>query len=99
MATFRIGQRVRIISSDNWPELIGKEGTVLSGLEMGIRFKGYEVAPDCWGSSWAPRIGNLGIAKRFRPRASSIVPLYDGHQTVSWDAMKGLWQPTPEYVY
>lgn len=96
MSRFFVGQRVRILWSKNYPELIGEQGEIVA-QESGDPHPetGYigdwVVAPDCWGTHLVP-----GGKNRFSPREKNLAPVYDGHEKTSWDAMKGLWQPSPE---
>jgi hypothetical protein len=103
MATFIKGQRVRIKFSHNWPELAGKEGTVIGPTDcttQGLtdeRTSGYIVAPDCWGTHIAPHEGICGDRTWFGPLAEQLEPLYDGYQKTSWDALKDIWAPDHYY--
>ena len=52
MATFKVGQRVRIVSSVSTPELIGYQATIISELRTrthwttGKQYQGYDLAVD-----------------------------------------------------
>lgn len=94
MARFYVGQRVRILYSNGWPELAGQEGTVVEPTEDGglSGASEWRVAPDCWGTHLAPYKCPLG-ASIFAPNSSQLEPLYDGHTPVSWESMKDLWVP------
>jgi len=95
MATFRVGQRVRIVgplpeTSTVWEvrHLIGCEATIIArGSKYGERFFGESV--------WATDLNNPTGGNAQLPE-SCLRPAYDGHQPASWDALKDLWQPTPE---
>ena len=89
MATFRVGQRVKKVRHYDGRSYvpIGTIGTILlhdgkPAREGRVMFD-YDVAYD-------------GIAERCSAMSWQIEPLYDGHQTVNWDALKDLWQPTSE---
>ena len=93
MATFYVGQRVRIKWSTGWPELAGEQGVITSTT----RDKSWAaradatVAPDRWGTPVAPREGVHG-ALRFGPSFDQLEPIQpEGHKTVEWNAC--LWQP------
>lgn len=76
-----IGQRVRILWSEGWPELAGQEGVIV-GTPMTItsgstKYKGREgwpVAPKAWGSHNAPRVGNRG-GLIFAPISDQLEPI------------------------
>lgn len=108
MATFRVGQRVRIKWSDGWPELAGEEGTVTAVNMMSKRSNGeivqgaVEVAPDCWGSSNAPHPGRGGSAM-FAPLPEQLEPIQpEGNKTISWEdccfTPEGKYNPIEEEV-
>ena len=96
MAKFFVGQRVRILWSNQWPELAGQEG-VITGHCPGANTSGnvaqWLVAPDCWGSDETDIPGMDGCGGVFRPRDEQIVPASDSNQLSSWEAMKELWTP------
>jgi hypothetical protein len=55
MATFKVGQRVRVIRAVNYPHLIGREATVIGGLTQGRSdligaYAGYPVDIDGFGA-------------------------------------------------
>lgn len=85
MATFFVGQRVRIKWSCGWPELSGSEGrvvelgrTITVGPNAGI--SGVTVAPDIWGSEIAPH-ESLHGARRFTPLHEQLEPIQpSGHR-------------------
>jgi hypothetical protein len=78
MAKFFVGQRVRILRSENWPELAGSEGRVvgfISEADIGDPRCEVRVAPDEWGSERCPmRLGRNG-ARRFAPPSSNLEPI------------------------
>jgi hypothetical protein len=82
MAKFFVGQRVRIKWSTMWPSLSGQEGRIVgrSSQVIGVcgRRTEWLVAPDCWGSSWAPE--PVGDAERFAPSSEQLEPILDQHQ-------------------
>jgi hypothetical protein len=84
MATFFVGQRVRILWSDGWPELGGQVGRIVAcGIQVtvgpSVGKMGFHVAPDCWGSHVAPRKAPHGGAM-FAPLADQIEPIQpSGH--------------------
>jgi hypothetical protein len=86
MAKFRVGMRVRILWSINWPFLGGSEGLILAPA----RVPGTEgtsewvVAPDVWGTCDAPQRGLRG-ARFFSPNSSQLAPL---HELGSWEALE-----------
>src|SRR5690606_20710857 len=76
MAKLFVGCRVRILWSNSWPELAGEEGRII-GCDMTNALGPdceWEVAPDCWGTSLAPRLGIRG-AGRFAPSSSQLEPI------------------------
>lgn len=86
MATFRVGQRVRI----NYPDCShhGCEGTITSGLEE-VYFC------DISRVAWAYDVkvdGHKGNDFAYEPY--ELEPLYDGHSKVSWSEC--LWAPNKE---
>ena len=90
-----VGCRVRILWSLGWPELAGQEGRITApAWDGGVTGRSqWIVAPDCWGSPIAPPTGNNG-GNCFAPNSNSLEPIIpEGHQLVSWEAMKGLWTP------
>lgn len=89
MAKFHIGQRVRILWSDGWPELAGESGKILApSQDRGVTGKSeWIVAPDCWGQERAPRVGENG-AIRFGPNSAQLEPLQDDKPKLStWEDM------------
>ena len=93
MATFRVGQRVRIKYSNGWPELAGKTGRIVGkSSNKGILGDSeWEVAPDEWGSCIAPRPG-VHWGEYFCPNSCQLEPiLYDGNKTAEWGEC--LWMP------
>lgn len=84
MATFFVGQRVRILFSRGWPELAGCEGRIVGVPPRPIASDGYRsdwtVAPDCWGSEQAPHPSAIG-ATRFSPSSDQLEPIQpSGHR-------------------
>lgn len=72
-----MGQRVRILYSNNWPELAGGEGRIVRFLAPRAidDFRGeVEVSPDAWGSSSAPHPG-LRDGAWFFPSTSQLEPI------------------------
>jgi hypothetical protein len=95
MATFQVGQRVRIKWSHALPELDGSEGTVVGAPQTGHDFitghlyEGYPVKPD----GWASQHDADGIP--FCPTGEQLEPIqYDGNKAVEWSEC--LWQPKHE---
>lgn len=87
MPKFFVGQRVRILFSNNWPELAGQEGRVTrcnvssALLGGGVAEGACNVAPDSWGGHYAPRPALNGISIRFAPEAHQIEPILpEGHK-------------------
>lgn len=78
MAKFFVGQRVKIKYSYGWPELAGEQGVIVSKSKTaGIRGDSeWYVAPDSWGSYWAPGQSNLGAVK-FAPNSDQLEPIVD----------------------
>lgn len=62
MASFRVGQRVRILWSNGWPELAGQTGVIVREAYDGgvLGDSEWDVAPDCWGTHLAPRTQPCG---------------------------------------
>lgn len=101
MATFYVGQRVRILWSRNWPELAGQEGRIVGRVSHGpfdwfdnesaARFCQWDVAPDVWGSPLSPDpdpSGRLGI---FSPNSSQLEPILpQGHRSCDEDFKRDL---------
>jgi hypothetical protein len=91
MAKFFVGQRVRIKYSKHWPELAGKQGTIIRPSRNCGRegLCEWEVAPDCWGSEVAPTsVRHCGC--RFAPNSSQLEPIQDKPELSSWEALKNL---------
>lgn len=93
MASFYVGQRVRILWSQAWPELAGQEGTVVGVAGQESVVPGYvcewQVAPDSWGDCVAPASSHT--IGRFAPQSSQLEPLTDANDLVAWEDC--LWQP------
>jgi len=91
MATFYVGQRVRIKWSLNWPELAGCEGTVFGLAEIEEDddvLCEYLVAPDCWGTHQSPYADD----SVFGPSSDQLEPIQpEGHKTVEWTECA--WMP------
>jgi len=91
---FKIGQRVRIKWSKNFPELGGTEGTVMSCPYISVEGEHTtpgilvcEVSADLWGGSYCPYSDNW-----FCPATDQLEPLQnDGRKVVEWSEC--LWQP------
>lgn len=95
MKRLYVGCRVRILWSLGWPELAGQEGRIIApSLGAGVTGRSqWLVAPDCWGTADAPRVGDNG-GGQFAPSSSNLEPILpEGNQVVTWEAMKGLWTP------
>lgn len=78
MSKFFVGQRVRILYSNNWPELAGGEGRIvrfLAPTAVDDSHGEVEVSPDAWGSSSAPHPGLNGDGGWFFPNASQLEPI------------------------
>jgi hypothetical protein len=72
-----VGCRVRILYSLGFPELAGQEGRIVGhtpGMTLQGNLADWAVAPDSWGSWWAPswheKAGN-----RFSPRSEQLEPI------------------------
>lgn len=98
MSRFFVGQRVRILFSEGWPELAGETGTIEAsrvpiahGADAGSL--GWPVAPDAWCSSRPPCVGVHGAVRLACPERN-LQPLYDGNQAVSWETCA--WRPTED---
>ena len=98
MTAFYVGQRVRIKWSVGWPELAGQVGTITQAAAWGPCMgqqegrRGWEVAPDSWGSYRAPHKGLLG-GNAFCALPDQLEPLTDSNQLVTWESMRDLWMP------
>lgn len=84
MAKFFVGQRVRILFSQGWPELAGQEGRIIRAVSHGQDDVGptseWNVAPDCWGTHIAPVIGVNG-GEYFAPNSEQLEPILpEGHK-------------------
>jgi hypothetical protein len=97
MSRFYVGQRVRILWSNGWPELGGRAGVIVGrAFDRGLEgISEWRVAPDCWGTHEAPRVSSCG-GLHFAPCSDQLAPAYDGNETVAWSEC--LWQPQPERV-
>jgi hypothetical protein len=92
MAKFYVGQRVRILYSNGWPELAGQEGRIVSAAtSRGIEGKSeWQVAPDAWGTDIAPRRSPNG-GRSFGPHSSQLEPILpDGHRACDDDFKRDL---------
>ncbi len=76
MSKLFVGQRVRILRSNGWPEIGGSEGIIISkSSNKGILGDSqWDVAPDQWGSHVAPYPG-IGGAEIFGPNESQLEPI------------------------
>lgn len=102
MATFYVGQRVRIKWCRHWPELAGSEGTVI-GTHDGSESDGveahpdglglyYDVAPDGFRTNRLPKADFPTGYALFSPSAEQLEPIqYDGNKVIEWSEC--LWQP------
>lgn len=94
MARFYVGQRVRIVKTYIWPELLGTEATILGGEEhvkntvTGKEWFGYRIGPDVWGGSNIFPNGNFLCA-----RGECLEPITDANDLVTWESMRDLWVP------
>jgi hypothetical protein len=84
MKALFVGQRVRILLSEGWPELAGEEGRIISAVSPDEDDvdpdSEWDVAPDCWGTSAAPVIGLHG-GEYFAPSSDQLEPILpEGHQ-------------------
>lgn len=101
MKRLYVGCRVRILYSNGWPELAGREGRIVSDLRAitlgpNAGKAGLSVAPDCWGSHVAP-VESINGGWEFTPMPEQLEPIQDpGREVISWDQMKDLWQPQGE---
>lgn len=94
MAKFFVGQRVRILWSDGWPELKGEQGTIVAkALNAGLRgISEWEVAPDTWGTHKAPHPAPDG-GEVFAPNSAQLEPLIKPDNVVgSWEKLG--WHPS-----
>lgn len=94
MSRFFVGQRVRILWSNGWPELRGQCGTVLQigdwNTVQGARVN-YFVVPDTWGSQRAPTPGIFG-GHYFGATSDQLEPLTDpGREVIAWADC--VWKP------
>lgn len=92
MAKFYVGQRVRILYSNNWPELKDQQGritdsvTTFSKTHPSFRVAAVSewiVAPDAWGSCFSPRVGfsdGNGPNRCFAPNSSQLEPIVGNFQ-------------------
>ncbi|HEY8781113.1 MAG TPA: hypothetical protein VIM16_05835 [Mucilaginibacter sp.] len=91
MDKFRIGQKVRVVKSDNFPQAIGEVTTIQSVRQFfdngHNKWFGYTIdLPHMW----------LGPAKAYCelcPKEEHLEPAYDGDEKGSWDALAGIWSP------
>ena len=93
MKKLYVGCRVRILSSNGWPELAGEEGVITGPAKSGgvLGDSEWAVAPRCWGSAVAPRRAENG-GKVFWPNSSQLEPIVDpGRKVISWEECS--WQP------
>ncbi len=76
MSKFFVGQRVRILRSNGWPEIAGSEGVIVSRCpDKGIHGDSqWWVAPDQWGSHVAPYLSICG-AHNFGPNEDQLEPM------------------------
>lgn len=87
MATFRIGQRVRIVRTDYFPQFMGMEAVIISGLKPHGKYgRGYDIDVDGVGRM------NPGCSQCW-VLPDQIEPLQpEGSRTVvSWEECP--WQP------
>jgi hypothetical protein len=86
MAKFYVGQRVRILYSNGWPELAGQEGRIVStARNSGIHGDSeWQVAPDAWGTDIAPR-PSLSGGYAFGPNSSQLEPILPDHRACDDD--------------
>lgn len=99
MAKFKVGDRVRILRSDGWPELAGQEGWVVpvptgKSPKTGKIFTNHKgrlwaVAPVCWGSPVAPRPGLQG-GGWFAPDDDQLEPILPTPTAMDILRMEGL---------
>ena len=91
MATFRVGQKVRIIGCfpGGPEELIGKEATIIGTTDSMLT--GSIGSANAFGyKTDLPHPHSFGPAC-FPPE--QLAPLYDGNTKVSWEALKDLGLP------
>jgi hypothetical protein len=74
--------------------LAGQVGTIVNkSKNKGVDGSSeWDVAPDIWGTTIAPRRGLHG-AGGFSPNSSQLDPLTDSNELVSWESMRDLWVP------
>src|SRR5690348_9741683 len=91
MARFYVGQRVRILWSDGWPDLAGQEGRIVARVAACANPRcEWDVAPDAWGGTKAPRLGTHG-GLYFSPHSSQLEPILpDGHRACDEDFKRDL---------
>lgn len=71
-----VGQRVRILWSNSWPELAGEQGVIVAKAEdSGLNgISEWDVKPDCWDDPFAPYLSREG-ANFFSPNSSQLEPI------------------------
>jgi hypothetical protein len=81
MATFKLGQRVRVVQAGLFPEVIGKEATIMGLPGDNPKYpQHYNIAVD-----------NIGRAMAL---PHCLEPLkYDGDTKITWAEMEDLWSP------
>lgn len=90
---FFVGQRVRILWSNDWPCLAGAEGRIVARVTLkpdDDQSCEWVVAPDLWGSPIAisPRDGEFHA---FAPNSSQLEPIVpDGHRACDDDFKRDL---------
>ena len=93
MARLFVGQRVRILWSESWPELAGQEGRIIGRADPGLATDPrceWRVAPDAWGTDFAPGSPAYG-PNSFWPNSSQLEPILpDGHQACDDDFKRDL---------
>ena len=74
-----IGARVRILWSNNFPELAGEEGRIIGKQDSGGRYNAgmWNVAPDIWGSDSKPGLqpDPDSYPNRFAPHSEQLEPI------------------------
>jgi hypothetical protein len=91
MAKFYVGQRVRIVRTVNYPEVLGREA-VITGLYKDAwdgrkLYDGYSLDFQVQGIPYLPPVNYVA-------RQEDIEPMIDpGREVISWEDMADLWTP------
>ena len=93
MATFRVGQRVRIIVSYKWPHLSGSEGTVIEECRLIRRESGTPAASGEVEWMGVRVLPDIDMKLNFVPCPHQLEPISDSNTKISWADMADLWTP------